>query len=97
MLFNQSRGELALHHNRIVTLFIKGRQHGLHGKVFRQGIQTGDDNRHHFIALAAHGAGGAGGGETVLLHHRFDALAGPFADPALVVKDAGYRRFSYAA
>ncbi len=41
MLFNQSRGELALHHNRIVTLFIKGRQHGLHGKVFRQGNPDG--------------------------------------------------------
>ncbi len=72
-----SPGENWLHHNRIVTLFIKGGQHGLYGKVFRQGIQTGDDNRHHFIALRAHGAGGAGGGETVLLHHRFDALAGP--------------------
>ena len=97
MLLHQRRGELALHHNRIVTLLIKGGQHGLHGKVFRQRIETGDDNRHHFIALAAHGAGGTGGRETVLLHHRFDALAGPFADPALVVKDAGYRRFPYAA
>ena len=97
MLLHQRRGELALHHNRIVTLLIKGGQHGLHGKVFRQRIETGDDNRHHFIALAAHGAGGTGRRETVLLHHRFDALAGPFADPALVVKDAGYRRFPYAA
>lgn len=51
MLLHQRRGELALHHNRIVTLLIKGGQHGLHGKVFRQRIETGDDNRHHFIAL----------------------------------------------
>jgi hypothetical protein len=29
----------------------------------------------------------------VLLHHRFDALAGAFADAAFVVEHAGYRRF----
>ena len=91
MLLHQPRGELTLHHNRVVTLLIKGGQHGLHGEVFRQRIETGDDNRHHFIALAAHGAGRTGWGKTVLLHYRFDALAGPFTDPALVVEDAGYR------
>ena len=58
MLLDQRRGELALHHNRIVALSVKGGKHGLYGEVFRQRIQTGDDDRHHFIALAAHRPGG---------------------------------------
>ena len=36
MLLYQRRGELAFHHNRIVALLVKGGQHGLDGKVFRQ-------------------------------------------------------------
>lgn len=43
-------------------------------------------NRHH-LSLWPHGAGGTVVGETVLLHHRFDALAmGPFADPFSLLK-----------
>jgi hypothetical protein len=35
----------------------------------------------------------SGRGKTVLIHHRFNALAGAFADAAFVVQHAGYGRF----
>ena len=97
MLLDQRRGELTFHHNRIVALGVKGGEHGLNGEVFRQRIQTGDDDRHHFIALAAHRPGGTRGGKSVLLHHRFHSLASAFANAAFVIKHAGYRRFPDAA
>ncbi len=86
MLFHHLRRELALHHDRIVTLFVEDGQHGLHGKVFRQRIQTGDYDRHHFVALPPHGARRARRGEAVLIHYRLNAFAGAFADTTFVVQ-----------
>lgn len=85
----QRRRELTFHHNRVVALFIKRRQHGLNREVFRQRIKASDDNSDHFITLSPHRTGGAGRGETVLIHHRFDTLAGTFAYAAFIVKHAG--------
>ncbi len=34
MLLHQRRRKLALHHDRVITLLIKGGQHGLNGEVF---------------------------------------------------------------
>ncbi len=89
MFHYQRRRELTFHHNRVVALFVKRRQHGLNREVFRQRIKASDDNSDHFIALSPHRAGGAGRGETVLIHHRFDTLAGTFAYAAFIVKHAG--------
>ena len=97
MLFNQLRGELALHHDWVVALLIKGGQHGLNGEVLGQGIQTRDDNGNHFVTLPAHGARRAGRGKTVLIHYRLDALAGAFADTALIVEHTRYGGFPHAA
>lgn len=69
MFHYQRRRELTFHHNRVVALFIKRRQHGLNREVFRQRIKASDDNSDHFIALSSHRAGGAGRRETVLIHH----------------------------
>ena len=89
MFFNQLGRELAFHHDRIVALFIKGGQHGLHGEIFRKRVQTRDDNRHHLVALSAHGACGAGRGKTVLIHHRLNAFAGAFTHAAFIVEHTG--------
>ncbi|MNL39477.1 hypothetical protein D3C87_1617580 [compost metagenome] len=97
MLLHQQRRELALHHDRIVALFVKRRQHGLHRQIFRQGIETRDDNSDHFVALSAHGARGAGRGKTVLIHNRLDAFARAFADATFVVQYARHGGFPYAA
>ncbi|MNP12314.1 hypothetical protein D3C76_1045420 [compost metagenome] len=86
VLLDHLRRKLALHHDRIVTLFIEDGEHGLYRQVFRQRIQTGDDDRHHFVALPAHGARRAGRREAVLIHHRLDAFAGALADTTFVVQ-----------
>ena len=88
MFFHQLRRELALHHDRVISLFVEGGQHGLHGEVFRQRIQTRDNDGDHFVTLPAHGARGAGRGKAVLIHDRLNALAGAFADAAFVVQHA---------
>ena len=88
MLFNKLHRELALHHDRIIPLLIEGGQHGLHGEIFRQRVQTRNNDGDDFVTLPAHGARGAGRGKTVLIHDRLNALAGAFADAAFVVQHA---------
>ncbi|OQV66489.1 hypothetical protein AK51_07945 [Serratia nematodiphila DZ0503SBS1] len=56
VLLHQAGFELALHHDRVEALLIQQRQHGAHRLVLRRRIETGNDDAHHFVALAAHGA-----------------------------------------
>jgi len=97
MLFHQLRRERALHHERVVTLLVKGGEHGLHRQIFRQGIETRNNNGDHFVALSAHGARGTGRRKTVLIHHRLDALARAFTDATFVVQYARHGGFPHAA
>ncbi|MNC31401.1 hypothetical protein D3C75_797200 [compost metagenome] len=97
VLFHHLRRELAFHHDRIVTLLVKHREHGLDGQIFRQRVQTGHDDRHHFVALATHGARRAGRGEAVLIHHRLNAFTGALADAAFVVQHPRHGGFPHAA
>ncbi|MNZ82560.1 hypothetical protein D3C78_1012590 [compost metagenome] len=97
MFFHHLRRKLAFHHDRVVTLLVKRREHGLYRQVFRQGIKTRNDNRDHFVALPAHGACGTGRGKTVLIHDRLDALTRALADTTFVVQHARHGGFTHAA
>ena len=88
MLLHQAGFELALHHDRIEALLIQQRQHGAHRLVFRRRVETGNDDAHHFVALAAHGARRLGGRKPLLTDHRFHPFTGLRAHAAFIVQYA---------